>query len=99
MIIEQTYFQHLSAGSKKINDGKNRIYLSDYYDHCCTNDEKNFTIKFPLLGNIHFKTENGMFDLCPGAYLLSYQQKGNTVIESKTLVRFVCIDIQQQTMY
>ena len=99
MIIDQTSFQHLVPGVSGKGGESNRICMSEYYNHYSINNGTNFNIKFPLKGNIHFKTDGGEFELCPGYYFLSYQQKGAMFIDSKIPVRFISIDIQPQTMY
>jgi len=97
MLIEQNYCQYLRPGISPVNDGKNRVYLSECYEYFCNNGSGNFSIKYPVQGKVYFETGTGAYDLRPGSFLLSAGQAGKCIIESPDPVRWISIEIQRAT--
>lgn len=96
MIRGSKYFQHLTKGTQRVVDGCSRIYYSELNQYQSDNAFRNFSIKLPVEGVVHYRTCNQSFDLDPDHFLLISKQPGKVFFDSGTVVKSICIDINEQ---
>jgi AraC family transcriptional regulator len=96
--VQVSHLQLVTEGSKLINDGQNRIYYAELYEYFSKDAFRNFSIKIPIEGTVHYKTAQKDFELQPNTFLLSYRQPGKVTIDSPTVVRSISIDIKRETI-
>lgn len=96
--VQRSHLQLVAEGDKVINDGQNRIYYSEVYEYFSKDAFRNFSIKIPIQGTVHYKTEQKEYELTPDSFLVSYRQPGKATIDSPTIVRSLGIDIKQGTI-
>ncbi|MEI9955093.1 MAG: hypothetical protein WDM90_01970 [Ferruginibacter sp.] len=98
MIIEQEYFKFITRGTPIKANGNNCIYYTETHEYYSNEAFRNFSIKIPLQGLVYYKTHNREFELAANNFLLSYKQPGKVVIDASSLVKAMCIDINQETI-
>ena len=96
--VQRSHLQLIAEGDKVINDGQNRIYYAEVYEYFSKDAFRNFSIKIPIQGAVHYKTEQKEYELLPNSFLLSYRQPGKATIDSPTIVRSLSIDIKLETI-
>lgn len=98
MMLSKQYFQYITEGVPIISGGKNKVYYAEAQEYYTPNAFRNFSIKIPLQGILRYKTAHRQYELRAGSVLLAGRQQGQLTIDSKTTVRSLCIDIDQQTI-
>src|SRR5262245_3274070 len=98
MFQSNSHFKHLKGDASPIVDGRNRMYLCELNQYYCENVFRNFSIKYTMEGEVHYRTEKEDYILAPNYFLLSSKQPCECVVDSKTITRNISIDISQNTL-
>lgn len=74
------------------------LYYAEVHEYFSDNAFRNFSVKMPLQGQVHYRAGKNRYDLRPGMYMLASRQPGEVIVDSGTMVKALCIDISEQTM-